>query len=260
MATPGYPQQPMMGGPMQPMHGGPMPPMGMPPQQMRRGAPKVVPVIVSAGLAVGVFCGLLFGVGTGKDTQAATSKDKSKKDGSATKEDMTAPEGLGATAALPPPPKAGSGSAMGSGSAATIVASGSGSGSAVKAEPTIKTVKLIVLVKPENAAKDVKITIDGKDITGDTAELPAEQKTAKISLHANGFHSLDKTIDLSGDETKVELEMRPRGSGGGTDSGGSPGFGGASHTGNAVPKAPPGPPPPPPKKKGGNSGGGVIDI
>jgi hypothetical protein len=254
MATPGYPQQPMMGGPMQPMHGGPMQ-MQMPPQQMRRGAPKVVPVIVSAGLAVGVFCGLLFGVGTGKDdAHAATSK--SKKDGSATKEDMTAPEGLGATAALPPPPKVGSGSAMGSGSAAIVAATGSGS--AAKAEPTIKTVKLIVLVKPENAAKDVKITVDGKDITGDTAELPAEQKTAKISLHANGFHSLDKTIDLSGDETKVELEMRARGAGGGTDSG-SPGFGGASHTGNAVPKAPPGPPPPP-KKKGGNSGGGVIDI
>ncbi len=240
---------------MPPMQGGPMP-MQMPPRPMRRGAPKVVPVIVSAGLAVGVFCGLLFGLGTGKDdAHAATSKDKNKKDGSATKDDNAAPEGLGATAALPPPPKAGSGSAVGSGSAA-IAATGSGSGSAAKVEPTIKTVKLVVEVKPDNAAKDAKITIDGKDITGDTAELPAEQKTAKVSVHANGFHSFDKTVDLSGDETKMEVEMRPRGAAAATDSG-SPGFGGASKTGPTVPRAPPGPPPPP-KKKGGNNG--VIDI
>src|SRR3982751_647736 len=71
-----YPMGPQnMGG--QPMgqgggHMGHMGQMGhgqmgqMPRPPIRQGTSKVVPVVVSAGLAVGVFCGLLFGVGTGK--------------------------------------------------------------------------------------------------------------------------------------------------------------------------------------------------
>jgi len=59
---PGMP--PGMGGP--PMGGPPM--AGM--RQMKRGTSKAIPVVVSAGLAVGVFCGLLFGVGTGKSNAA----------------------------------------------------------------------------------------------------------------------------------------------------------------------------------------------
>src|SRR5690606_35233546 len=77
MAAPGYPQmgQMPMGGPGGPMGGPPMggPPMGAQPmpRPIRRGTSKAVPIVVSAGLAVGVFCGLLFGVGTGKEEAAA---------------------------------------------------------------------------------------------------------------------------------------------------------------------------------------------
>jgi hypothetical protein len=53
------------------------PPMGMPPPVRRGGVSKAVPVVVSAGLAVGVFCGLLFGIGTGKkDAIARPSRSR----------------------------------------------------------------------------------------------------------------------------------------------------------------------------------------
>ena len=236
MATPGYPQQ-----------------MGMPmtmQRPMRRGTPKIVPVIVSAGLAVGVFCGLLFGLGTGKDdANAAPAKAKA----GVMSDDSAAPEGLGATAAMPAPPK--NAPPAPAPAVAPPPAPAQGSGSATAAAPTIKTVKLTVAVKPEAASKDAKIVVDGKEITGTSVDLPAEKKSVKVSVTSNGFHSWDKTIDLSGDETSLDVEMLKRGGGGGA---GSPGFGGASHTAPSVPKAPPSEPPPPKKKK--PAGGGVIDI
>src|SRR6478752_957342 len=94
MATPGYPmgQQMPMGGaaPMQ--------------KPVRRGTSKAVPVVVSAGLAVGVFCGLLFGVGTGKAkaAEAAPAGNNVKKD-SDKAADNAAPAGLGATSTTPTP-------------------------------------------------------------------------------------------------------------------------------------------------------------
>src|SRR5512141_1040819 len=139
MATPGYPQMgqmpPGMGGP--PM-GGP-PGMGaVPPQRpMKRGVSKAVPVVVSAGLAVGVFCGLLFGVGTGKkDAVAAPSKGTNAKDhpGEDTTHLVETPtKNITPTAQLNGGSGAGSGSAAGSGagsgSAAVAAAMGSGAGS-----------------------------------------------------------------------------------------------------------------------------------
>ena len=77
MANPGgYPMQPM-GNPMG--HGGP--PQGARTAMVsgqKQGTPKAVPVIVSAGLAVGVFCGLLFGLGTGTEVKAAGSTGEKK--------------------------------------------------------------------------------------------------------------------------------------------------------------------------------------
>jgi hypothetical protein len=209
-------------------------PMGAVPMQrpMRRGTPKVVPVIVSAGLAVGVFCGLLFGLGTGKDEAAAATS--SSKKGSATSDDSAAPEGLGATAALPAPPKGGVAPAP---APAPPPATGSGSATATVAAPTIKTVKLTVAIKPDGASKDAKITVDGKEITGDSVDLPAEKKNVRVVVTSNGFHSFDKQIDLSGDKTDLDVELIKRSTGGGAA---SPGFGGASHTAPTVPKAPPG--------------------
>ena len=76
MANTGYPQQPMQQPPMQPMP----PQQGAAPKPVKRGTSKIVPVVVSAGLAVGTFCGLLFGVGTGEAADASPSSSEPKKD------------------------------------------------------------------------------------------------------------------------------------------------------------------------------------
>jgi len=266
MANPGYPQMgqfppgmgPSMGGP--PMGGPPMGGMPPPPRAIRAGTPKIVPVIVSAGLAVGVFCGLLFGVGTGKkDAVAAPSKGTNAKDHPV--EDTThlvetPTKNITPTAQLNGGSGAGSGSAAGSGagsgSAAVAAAMGSGAGSGSAA---VKMSKLTITVKPEAAASGAKIQIDGKDIEGTSIELPGEKKDVKVNVTASGFHSFDKKVDLVGDETTVEVELVKRSGGGG-----SPGFGGADTHAPKVPVRPPsgdgGGSKPPPKKKPG----GLIDI
>ena len=167
--NPGYPQmgqgQGQMGQMGQMGHMGHMgPPMGGMPPPMRRGTSKAVPVVVSAGLAVGVFCGLLFGLGT-EQSEASNEPAKGNNVKADTGSDSTAaPEGLGATAALPAP-GSGAGSAVGSGSATTnpAVAAGSGAGSAAagsgagsgagSAVPTITSIKLTI----ENRARGGRV-------------------------------------------------------------------------------------------------------
>jgi len=243
MAAPGFPQmgkmqQPGMGGPQM---GGPQ--MGGPPMQMqrpiRRGTSKAVPVVVSAGLAVGVFCGLLFGVGTGnKDAVAAPSGNNVKKteEAEAKPEPGAAPAGLGATKAQPVKPAAGSGSAVvaatgsaapaGSGSPPAVAAAGSaaapaagaGAGSAKPAVEEKKVIKLTFKLKPESAEKDAKITIDGKDITGLATEIPGDTKSMKVEIKANGFRTLEKKQDIvvaPGEEMQIEFELQKKPSGGG---------------------------------------------
>lgn len=232
MANPGYPMQPGPHGP--PMMGGPQGPMGQPPPPMRRGTSKAVPVVVSAGLAVGVFCGLLFGLGTGKDDAQAAASTGSDAKHEATK---PAPVPDKPVAPSPAPPIV----PAGSGSGSAMVASGSGSGSAAPAAPTppaAKTAKLIVAITPEAAAATAKIKVDGKDITGNTVELPATTKSAKVSITATGYHSEDKVVEITPDaDTKLDIELRKRAI--------------APDPGTPVP------PRPPPKKK---PGGDLIDL
>lgn len=251
MATPGYPQM----GQMPPMGGAPMgtPPMGGPggaamQRPVRRGTSKAVPIVVSAGLAVGVFCGLLFGVG--KKTEASASASASQEEKASQD-----PSGSGSGSAVamtstptptPTPEPAGSGAgsateaATGSGAgSATGAAAGSGAGSAGSAAPTVvepKTIKLTVTIKPEAAAKSAKLRIDGKELDGTTVELPADTKSVAIEVKASGYRSIDKKIDLAGGDTTIELEMTKRSSSGGV----------------RPPKRPDRPP--------GGDGGGLIDI
>ena len=212
MATPNYGNQ--MG--MQPQHPGmPMqqgpgmgPPQGAmpPPRPVRRGTSKAVPIVMSAGLAVGVFCGLLFGLGTGNDgalastgghgvtTQkaddtevAAVLKTPSAADGTAKKVEPTLPQipkaepapAAGSNAPAPaagsnaPVPAAGSNApvpAAGS-NAPTPAAAGSGSGSgAGSATPAVvadkAAAKLKIEISPATETA-AKITVDGKDFTPD---------------------------------------------------------------------------------------------
>ena len=249
MATPGYPQMghgPMMGG-------------GMPPRPVRRGTPKAVPVVVSAGLAVGVFCGLLFGLGTGDKADAKTGPSKGNnlkhEDDPKGPDPGAAPAGIGATTGLPRnngisvgsavAAAAGSGGGMGS---ATVAMAGSGSAAAA---PAVKTIKLTVDIDPDTAAAAAEITIDGKAITGKTADLAPDTKQVHLQITATGFHAIDQKVDISGgDEANVKIKMLKRSAGGG---GGSPGFGGASSGGNHVQVAQPRPRKPP-------ANNGIIDI
>lgn len=258
MANPGYPMQPM-GGP--PMMG--QPPMRPPQQMIRRGTPKAVPVIVSAGLAVGVFCGLLFGLGTGgEEAKADTQKEKkfvgTKIDGTDEASTSTGPVG-------PTPPKsvtagekttgvmkepkgsaAGAGSA-GSASTAQGSAAGSGGGSATVAVPTIKMAKLMITIKPDTV-KDAAITVDGTEVKNgvfDVALGDKDKKEVTVVVKAAGFKDLEQKLEVEG-ETKVEYQLvKAHSSSGGVN----------------PPKRPP-PPGGSGTKKGGTKkgGGGLIDI
>lgn len=262
MANPGYPmqpQQPPMGMPM----GQPPPPMmGRP---VRRGTSKAVPVVVSAGLAVGVFCGLLFGLGTGGDEATAATKSNgsatSGSDGSAGSAAVATPApGSGSAAAVAQQGSGSAGSAAdpaaGSGSGA-VAAAGSGSGAAAgsgsAAAPAVagKTTKLVVEITPELAAQTAKITVDGKDVaaTSEVAMGDLAKKKVHVEIRAPGFKDVihDGFIELPETKLSVDMQKKPRPAGGPAVA--------------APPQTPPptngGPKKPPPGKK---PGGGLIDI
>jgi hypothetical protein len=225
--------------------------MGMQ-RPIRRGTSKAVPVVVSAGLAVGVFCGLLFGVGTGKNAAIAAPSASNVKKGSAgdapKPEPGAAPTGLGATAAIPVA-KAGSAAPAGSGSPPAVAAAGSaapaagaGAGSAKPAVEEKKVLKVTFKLKPESAEKDAKITIDGKEITGLITELPVDTKSMKVEIKATGFRTLDKKqdiVDAPGNEMLIEYELVKKPTGGSTG-------------GTRPPKRP--------ERPTNAGGGGLIDI
>jgi hypothetical protein len=253
MATPGYPQ--MQQGPMGPMGGMGGPPMQRPPRPARRGTSRAVPVVVSAGLAVGVFCGLLFGLGTGADAKPSSGNNTK-----AHQDDDSVTPVYANTPATTKLANAGSGSGSGSGGgigSATIAmaggsaaGSGAGAGSAMAVAP--KTMKVTFKIDPEAAGSAATITVDGKPITGTSMEIPPDTKQIHVQVTAAGYHSYDAKADVggqAGDEHTVSVPLVKRAASSGTS---SPGFGGASSGGNHVPTAPP-----KPKTKPNT---GIIDI
>jgi hypothetical protein len=248
MATPGYPQmqQGPMGG-MGPGMGGP--PMQRPPRPARRGTSRAVPVVVSAGLAVGVFCGLLFGLGTGADAKPASGSNTNKHQD----DDSTVTPVYANTPATTKLANSGSGSGSGGGigSATIAMAGGSGSGSAMAVAP--KLMKVTIKIDPDAAGSAATITIDGKAITGTSADVAPDTKQIHVQVTATGYHSYDAKVDVAGqagDEHTINVALTKRStSSSGTS---SPGFGGASTGGNHVPTAPP-----KPKTKPNT---GIIDI
>ena len=231
MATPGYPQMGQMPGPM-PMGGPSM--MGAPPQMRRpikRGTSKAVPLVVAAGLAVGVFCGLLFGVG-GRPHLAGSKGNNVKKGGAVVEEGQgdpgSAPQGLGATATVTPktPPPA-----------------PAPAPAAVPAPPAPKVAKVIVEIKPEGAAKVAKISVDGQEITGNSTDVPADKKSVKVEVKASGYRSTEQKVDIvEGEEMTLKIDMVRR------SSGGNP----TVRPPKRIDK--------PPSNPGGNNSGGLIDI
>jgi hypothetical protein len=205
---------------------------------IRRGTSKAVPVVVSAGLAVGVFCGLLFGVGTGKSEAKAAPPSASnvKKDDDKATAEKAAPEGLGATTTQPVKPPT---TPTGAGSATPTTTAAAGS--AATPPPTIpeaKKMKLTIKIKPDAAAEGAKITVDGSEITGMTTEIPLDKKTVKVEVKSSGYRTGDKKLDVTEGDITLEMELSKRPSGG---------------TGGVRPPKRPDRPP-------SNSGGGLIDI
>ncbi len=151
MANPQYPMQPPQMQQQQPM--GQMPPQAAPPPQPKQakgGTSKMVPIVVSAGLAVGTFCGLLFGVGTGEAADASPSSGNNVKSPDPSETAPVTPTKPSTTSAVTPAkpsttvavtPAAGSaapaaGSAAGSASgSATVAAAGSAAPAAGSAAP-----------------------------------------------------------------------------------------------------------------------------
>ena len=205
MANPGpYPMGQPGGAPMQNMGGPPMGQMGMMPRPpMRQGTSKIVPVVVSAGLAVGVFCGLLFGLGTGKHSDAAPQKVSNN----AKRDDDTGftPESL-ANPNVKIPDK----NAPKAGSNAGSNAKGSGD-AAGSAEPAIKPTRLTVEIKPETAAQGAKVLIDGKPIEGMSTDIALDpgttKKTVKVLVKATGFKDVEQDVDVEGESVTVKLEL-----------------------------------------------------
>jgi hypothetical protein len=256
MANPGYPQQPM----------GQMPPMGQPqpavpqpkPQPAKGGTSKLVPVVVSAGLAVGTFCGLLFGVGLGEEATASpstseTSKADEKKDDTTpaktepakTEPAKTEPAKVASTepAKTEPAKTEPAGTEPAKTEPASTVAPAEPAKTepaktepAKTAVPAVKTAKLTVELTPANLA-GAKITVDGKAITGNAIDVDlgkTAKKTVKVVVKASGYKTVEQKVDLDSDfAVRIEMVKRP------------------VSTTPATPK--------PPKKKP-PGGGGLIDI
>ena len=200
MADPQYPMQHQM-----PMH-----PPGLPPRP--RGTSRAVPVVVSAGLAIGVFCGLLFGLGTG-DPAMATTPPSTANNVKASLEETppmtphvatSRPSAAGVTPTVA--------TTAGAGSAKPPVAAGT-----VKPAPT--RAKIIVELTPSTILPSAKISVDGADVTGGTLELElgdAEKKQVTLVVKAPGFKDHEQKVEVAGDTT-VKIELIKRAVAGGTN-------------------------------------------
>jgi hypothetical protein len=254
MANPGYPP---MGGPMQPTGPGSMGPMGpmgpmggMGMQPARQGTSHIVPVVVAAGLAVGVFCGLLFGLGTRHE--AAPSRGSTGAKQSEESQIQTAQVSMGTK--LPDRPRTGSAGtpavATGSaGSAAAGAAGAAGTGSNTGSAGSTAGPgpgKLKVEIQPDSAAQAAKVLVDGIQITGTEVDIPFDpgvaKKSVKVVVRVPGYKDMEKMIEvesegsasLSFDLKGVRLTAAPDdGSKAGGNAGGGGNTGGGGTAGGA---------------------------
>ena len=240
--------------------------MGMPRSPIRQGTSRMVPVVVAAGLSVGVFCGLLFGLGTGKHAEPIKATNGPR--ASAESQIQTAQVDTGTKIPARPPitPAAGSAAA---GSAATVGSAGS-AGSIAEPPPT--TGKLTLEIKPDNVAQVARISVDGKPITGLSTDVAFEpgvtRRTVKVLVQVPGYKDIERSLDVERDgESSLALDMKGiRPIAGGATAGdvagppgaGPPGVG--SGAGSNKSTATPPPRPPTPKPRGNGKGSGLIDI
>lgn len=205
MANPG-PYPPM--GQMQPM-GGPMGPMGMRPQ-VRQGTSHVVPVVVSAGLAVGVFCGLLFGLGTKHEVAPSTGTNGAKQ--SEESQVQTAAVSTGSKPLTGTPTGTPATGSAATGAAATGSAAPNPGGAAAATPP--RPGKLTIDIKPDGAAQGAKIFIDGRQAAGTASEIPfdpgTKERTVKVVVQAAGYQEEQRDQTVKADEaTSLAIQLKP---------------------------------------------------
>lgn len=163
------------------------------PTPRRRGTPKIVPVVMAAGLAVGTFCGLLFGVGTGDGSSSAGAAPGSN-GGAAVAIDAGAAVAIAVDAAPPAPP-------VDAAAAAVIADAAAAPAVAVKIVLTFKVVPPV----------PTEITVDGEKVVGTTHEVTVEDgaRTVKIVAKAKGFRTHEKEFAVSKDMV-VPIALKKR--------------------------------------------------
>jgi hypothetical protein len=223
----------MPGMPGMPGPGMPQRPSGIPMAgAVRKGTPKIVPVVVSAGLAVGVFCGLYFGLGTGEPKEAeaqstakasgvsgpqsaagATDEKINFKSADKPPSELAAGSGSDTAGSATPPPGTGSATTPppGTGSA-TTPPPGTGSATTPPAEVTLE---VTFAVTPE----DAEITVDGQPVTGGKLTITFgddDKKTVRVVVKAKGYKTSDKKMTFTKDTASetVEIKLGKKGSSG----------------------------------------------
>jgi hypothetical protein len=182
--------------------------MGM--QPVRHGTSHIVPVVVAAGLAVGVFCGLLFGLGT-RHEAAAPSRGSTGARQSEESQIQTAQVSTGTR----PRPATGSAAApAGSAAGSAVAAGGSGSGAAgTGAAAAPGPGKLKVEIEPASAAQAAKVLVDGIQITGAEVDIPFDpgvsKKSVKVVVRVPGYKEMEKTIEVESDgSAEISFDLK----------------------------------------------------
>jgi hypothetical protein len=197
--------------------------MGMPRQPLRQGTSHVVPIVVSAGLAVGVFCGLLFGLGTKRDvlepSRGSTGAKQSEESQVQAAQVSTGKpiKGTPGTPGTPGTTPAAAGSvgsaAPAVGSAAPAAGSDATASAGSAAAPTPHVGKLTVDVEPETAAAAAKIIVDGKQITGKVAEISfdpgATKRAVKVMIKLPNAKDIERTVDVEADaDASISFDLK----------------------------------------------------
>lgn len=192
---PQYPSAPMPGSGQAPAIGpAPMPSGG------RRGTSRALPVIVAAGLAVGVCGGLIMVLGTGESKAAsqpeATTEDKEAGQEGGGSGEATTPTGTEVATVTPtnpeppkPPPNDGP-------------------------SPGLKVQNATIKFTVEPAEAKAMVTVDGKLVDSDTyvTELePGKTKKVEIMAQATGYKPQTREYTIKGDDTVAfTLEKRAK--------------------------------------------------
>jgi hypothetical protein len=162
----------------------------------RKGSSKALPILVSAGLAVGVFTGLMVAVGDGK---------KGEPVGGGTTAAAAIDAGGGATATVTAPIDAATATPD---AGTTVATSATPDAGAAKPTPAIK--KATLSFEPTPA--DAQIFVDGKQIDGTSyeVELSGDKVEVEVVAKADGFKQFSKKISLRGDTT-LPIKMSKKG-------------------------------------------------